>query len=81
MREAREAGCADYDMWGLPPPDAPPDAAWAGIGRFKEGFGGRRVEYVGTWELVLRPLRHRVAGLVEKGRERARRVKRLVNKR
>ena len=80
MRDARDAGCADYDLWGIPPPDARPDAAWAGIGRFKEGFGGRRVEYVGTWDLVLRPLPHRVAGLVEKGRERARRVRRLVNK-
>jgi peptidoglycan pentaglycine glycine transferase (the first glycine) len=81
MRDARDAGCADYDMWGLPAPGATAADAWAGIGRFKEGFGGRRVEYVGTWELVLRPLQNRVADVVERARERARRVKRLVNKR
>lgn len=81
MREAREAGCADYDMWGVPPPNATAEDAWAGIGRFKEGFGGRRVEYAGTWELVLRPLQHRAARAVDQARERARRVKRLVNNR
>ena len=81
MRDARDSGCADYDLWGVPSPAAGAADAWAGIGRFKEGFGGRRVEYVGTWELVLRPFAHRVGIVLEKGRERARSAKRLVNNR
>jgi lipid II:glycine glycyltransferase (peptidoglycan interpeptide bridge formation enzyme) len=81
MRDARDSGCTDYDLWGVPAPDAAAGDAWAGIGRFKEGFGGRRVEYVGTWELVLRPLGNRVGTLIDKGREQARRIKRLVNNR
>jgi lipid II:glycine glycyltransferase (peptidoglycan interpeptide bridge formation enzyme) len=41
---ARE-GFAFYDMWGL---------ATGGIRQFKEGFGGREVEYVGARDLALR---------------------------
>ena len=41
---ARE-GFAVYDMWGL---------ATGGIRQFKEGFGGREVEYVGARDLPLR---------------------------
>jgi lipid II:glycine glycyltransferase (peptidoglycan interpeptide bridge formation enzyme) len=38
-------GFAVYDMWGL---------ATGGIRQFKEGFGGREVEYVGARDLALR---------------------------
>ena len=41
---ARE-GFSVYDMWGL---------ATGGIRQFKEGFGGREVEYVGARDLALR---------------------------
>jgi lipid II:glycine glycyltransferase (peptidoglycan interpeptide bridge formation enzyme) len=41
---ARE-GFAIYDFWGL---------ATGGIRQFKEGFGGREVEYVGARDLALR---------------------------
>jgi lipid II:glycine glycyltransferase (peptidoglycan interpeptide bridge formation enzyme) len=38
-------GFAVYDMWGL---------ATGGIRQFKEGFGGREIEYVGARDLALR---------------------------
>jgi lipid II:glycine glycyltransferase (peptidoglycan interpeptide bridge formation enzyme) len=44
MRRSREAGASSYDMWGMVTP---------GIARFKEGFGGREVQYIGAWDLVL----------------------------
>jgi peptidoglycan pentaglycine glycine transferase (the first glycine) len=39
-------GFATYDMWGL---------ATGGIAQFKQGFGGREVEYVGARDLPLKP--------------------------
>jgi lipid II:glycine glycyltransferase (peptidoglycan interpeptide bridge formation enzyme) len=39
-------GFAAYDLWGL---------ATGGIAQFKEGFGGRQVDYVGARDLPLRP--------------------------
>jgi lipid II:glycine glycyltransferase (peptidoglycan interpeptide bridge formation enzyme) len=44
IRRAREGGATSYDMWGMVTP---------GIARFKEGFGGREVHYIGAWDLVL----------------------------
>ncbi len=39
-------GFAAYDLWGL---------ATGGIAQFKEGFGGRQIDYVGARDLPLRP--------------------------
>jgi lipid II:glycine glycyltransferase (peptidoglycan interpeptide bridge formation enzyme) len=58
MRWAREAGCARYDLWGIP--DVDPESVsteagdeiagtrgddWRGLYRFKTGFGGEIVTY------------------------------------
>ena len=42
----KNEGFATYDLWGL---------ATGGIAQFKEGFGGREVEYVGARDLPLKP--------------------------
>jgi lipid II:glycine glycyltransferase (peptidoglycan interpeptide bridge formation enzyme) len=80
MQDLYEEGCADYDLWGVAPPDAGQDHPRAGLGRFKEGFGGRRVEYVGAWDLVISPARHAADELFERLRTAARRLKKSVNK-
>lgn len=51
MQEARQAGFSFYDFFGIS--DSP---KWRGITRFKKGFGGREVQYAGTWELPLNNL-------------------------
>lgn len=50
---AAEAGCADFDLWGVPPPKSGPDHPWHGLGFFKAEFGGEEVAYAGAWEMVL----------------------------
>ena len=62
MRAAAAAGCVDYDMWGLPP-SADPLHPWAGLWQFKTGFGGRRIEYSGAWQLTLSPWQGLAEGL------------------
>ncbi len=47
IRSSRERGATSYDLWGL---------ATGGIAHFKTGFGGREVQYLGAWDLVLDPL-------------------------
>jgi lipid II:glycine glycyltransferase (peptidoglycan interpeptide bridge formation enzyme) len=51
MRWARAQGCTQYDFWGIPDSDAAsPTAALEGVYRFKSGFGGEVVRYVGAYE-------------------------------
>jgi len=71
MKAAAADGLAEYDLWGVPPPDEP-DHPWQGLMQFKAGFNGRLVEYCGPWELDLR--RTAVAiDLVGQARDLARR--------
>lgn len=42
-----------FDMWGALGPDADPKDPWYGFHKFKMGYGGRLVEYLGSFDLVL----------------------------
>jgi lipid II:glycine glycyltransferase (peptidoglycan interpeptide bridge formation enzyme) len=53
MREARGAGCAVYDLYGIPArPD--PGHPMFGLYQFKTGFSDRIVERWGTWDVPCR---------------------------
>ncbi len=54
MLEFRGLGCTTYDWWGIAK-DPSPENPWFGLYRFKTGFGGKTVRYVGLYELPLRP--------------------------
>jgi len=54
MLRARGAGCIMYDLWGAPDNFDKSDPLW-GVYRFKEGFGGQVVRYIGAWDLPIRP--------------------------
>ena len=60
MRDAKSKGLHWYDWWGVAPVDAQKDHPWAGISRFKRGFGGEEVVSPGTHDLVLKPWRYRL---------------------
>ena len=55
MRDCRDRGATEYDLFGIPPTDAP-DHPMHGLYRFKNGFGGDRVHRHGAWDFVYRPL-------------------------
>jgi len=69
MRWAKDLGCTTYDLWGIP--DAKPDnegepAELSGVGRFKAGFGGRVVRYVGAYVDVLNRPVYKLAILTQR---------------
>ena len=41
-----------FDMWGALGPNADPKDPWYGFHRFKQGYGARHVEYLGTFDLI-----------------------------
>jgi peptidoglycan pentaglycine glycine transferase (the first glycine) len=66
IRWAKERGCLTYDLWGIPDEvGQEPErhkrtvtdrqgGLW-GVYRFKQGFGGQVVRYVGAYDYVYRP--------------------------
>ena len=75
MLAMNAAGCSELDLWGLAPPDEP-DHPWASLRHFKTGFGAYELSYVGAWELIFAPLRHR---LLQAGRHQRRLLRKLTS--
>lgn len=78
ISSAAEAGCIDFDLWGVPPPQAGPDHPWHGLGFFKSEFGGVQVAYAGAWELVLSPGGARLLNTERRARAYVRGLKRNI---
>jgi len=78
ISSAAEAGGTDFDLWGVPPPDARPGHPWEGLGMFKSEFGGEAVAYAGAWQLVLSASRARLLGIERKTRAYIRGLKRNI---
>lgn len=57
--------CEVFDMWGSLGPEPNSKDPWYGFHRFKEGYGGKLVEFIGTYDLVLNPLLYKVFRVVE----------------
>jgi peptidoglycan pentaglycine glycine transferase (the first glycine) len=60
MRWAKQEGALSYDLWGIPATDAE-DEAMAGVYRFKRGWGGRVVQFIGCYEATYNPLLMQIA--------------------
>ncbi|MFA5024000.1 MAG: peptidoglycan bridge formation glycyltransferase FemA/FemB family protein [Patescibacteria group bacterium] len=62
IKQARRAGYRYYDFFGID------EKRWPGVTRFKLGFGGREVNYPGTFDIVFRPGLYGLYKLVRKVR-------------
>ena len=60
MARALELGCTKYDFWGIAPEGAPDSHPWAGVTRFKLGFGGNRVHYPDSFDVVTHAVRYNI---------------------
>lgn len=78
ISSAAEAGCRDFDLWGVAPPNAGPDHPWHGLGAFKAEFGGDVVSYPGAWEMVLSTTGAKLVNLEQKARAYVRGLKRNI---
>lgn len=56
---ARERGFAWYDFHGVANDDNPLDP-WAGLTRFKKGFGGEQFNFAGTFDFIYQPLAYKI---------------------
>lgn len=52
IRFGKKQGCQSFDMWGSLGPNPDPKSPWNGFHRFKKGYGGELVEFIGSYDLV-----------------------------
>jgi len=52
IKDAKKGDYRYYDFWGIAPDDSPKHP-WAGVTRFKKGFGGEQVDLPGTYDVVI----------------------------
>lgn len=52
IKLGKNLGLRKFDMWGALGPDANPNDTWFGFHKFKAGYGGKLVEYIGTYDYV-----------------------------
>ncbi|MFZ5376699.1 MAG: lipid II:glycine glycyltransferase FemX [Patescibacteria group bacterium] len=53
IRFGKAMGCTSFDMWGSLGPDPDPKDPWYGFHRFKQGYNGVLVEFIGSYDLVV----------------------------
>ncbi len=60
IKWGKKHGAKLFDMWGALGPNPDPKDPWYGFHRFKEGYGAKLVEFVGSYDLVINPFLYRV---------------------
>lgn len=63
IRLGKKLGAKYLDMWGSLGPDYDSTHPWAGFTRFKEGYGGKFVQFSGSYDLVVNKSLYRLFNL------------------
>jgi lipid II:glycine glycyltransferase (peptidoglycan interpeptide bridge formation enzyme) len=67
MRAAKDAGCLEYDLFGMPP-TSDPSHPMHGLYQFKTGFGGKVIHRSGSWDYPLSALAYALFRTAEAAR-------------
>lgn len=60
IKLAKRENMEKYDFWGID------EKKWPGVTRFKKGFGGEEVEYIGSYDYILKRMWYKVYELKNK---------------
>ncbi len=63
IRFGKKLGAKEFDMWGSLPPNYDKNHPWAGFTRFKEGYGGKFIQMIGSYDLILNEFLYRLYNL------------------
>jgi len=68
IRFGKKLGLQKFDMWGAMSDTPDTKDAWYGFHRFKQGYGARHVEFIGSFDLVINPLLYQLYKIADKTR-------------
>jgi len=66
IKFGKKLGLKKFDMWGSLGPSPDKNDPWYGFHRFKQGYGGELVEFVGSYDLVINPILYNFYKAVDK---------------
>lgn len=69
IKLGKKLGAKKFDMWGSLSPNYDTTNAWAGFTRFKEGYGTKFTEFIGSYDLVINPFLYKIYNIVYSLRE------------
>ena len=75
IKYGQSLGLKTFDMWGCLGPDANASQPGFGFHRFKQGYGGNLVQFVGTYDLVINPQLYKLYNFIDKYRWKLLRLK------
>jgi len=58
--EAKKKECIEYDFWGID------EEKWPGVTRFKKGFSGKEIKYIGAYDMIFKKCWYFVYKVVKK---------------
>lgn len=59
IMDAKDLGLKEFDFWGITTSEDK-NHPWYGFTQFKKSFGGKEVDYLGTWDLPIYRSRYRL---------------------
>lgn len=66
IKWGKKMGLKKFDMWGALGPNPDEHDPWFGFHRFKQGYGGELIEFVGSYDLVLNPFLYELYKIADK---------------
>lgn len=75
IRYGKKVGCTKFDMWGSLGPEPDKNHPWFGFHRFKKGYGGDLMEFLGTYDYILHPRLYNVFTFADNWRWKLLRLK------
>ncbi|MEN8253235.1 MAG: peptidoglycan bridge formation glycyltransferase FemA/FemB family protein [Patescibacteria group bacterium] len=79
IKFGKQEVCKSFDMWGSLGPNVNKKNPWFGFHRFKKGYGGELVEFLGTFDLVINPLNYKLFNISDTLRWKLLRIKTKLN--
>lgn len=66
IKFGKRLGLKKFDMWGALGPNPDSKDSWYGFHKFKEGYGGQHVEFIGSYDFVINKNLYQIYKLVNK---------------
>lgn len=68
IKFGKKLGLKKFDMWGALDNNPDKNDPWYGFHRFKEGYGPKHIEFIGSYDLIINPLLYAAYKILDRAR-------------